>query len=136
VSKWFSSSYPEAYNHYLLLFLPPSLIIVITYEGVNWIQVLPEGPEHCAVIPGGLSDHPVKDFKSSEFQFTEAFLSEDQVICERVQRGMHARKGKGGKLVSLEKILVDFHQYLASRLFHAATDEFIETEQAARFYKK
>jgi phenylpropionate dioxygenase-like ring-hydroxylating dioxygenase large terminal subunit len=134
--KWLSSSYPEAYNHYLLLFLPPSLIAVVTYEGLNWIQVLPEGPEHCSIIPGGLSEHPVKDFKSSGFQFTEAFLKEDRVICEWVQRGIHSRKSKGGKLVSLEKILVDFHQYLANRLFQSVTDEFIETEQAVRFYRE
>jgi hypothetical protein len=64
---------------------------------------LPEGPEHCSIIPGGLSEYPVKDFKSSGFKFTKAFLNEDRVIYEREQRGMHSRKSRGGKLVSLEK---------------------------------
>lgn len=41
--KWLSSGYPEAYNHYLLLFLAPSLIAVVTYEGLNWIQVYQRG---------------------------------------------------------------------------------------------
>ncbi len=133
LSKWLMGSYPEAYNHYLLLFLPPSLIAVITYDGFNWIQILPEDPEHCAVIPGGLLEHKVKDFSGPEFQFTEAFLSEDKEICERVQRGMHARKGKGGKLVSLEQILVDFRQYLANRLFGTEPEPFRQTAEAERF---
>ncbi|GGK72396.1 aromatic ring-hydroxylating oxygenase subunit alpha [Amphritea balenae] len=134
LSKWLSGNYPEAYDHYLLLFLPPSLVAVITYDGLNWIQIMPRGPEQCAVIPGGLLEHKTTNFNSPEFQFTQAFLNEDKQICERVQQGMHARKGKGGKLVSMEKILVDFRQYLANRLFQTEPDPFIETEQAQRFY--
>lgn len=136
IMKWLSGSYPEVYDHYLLLFLPPSFVGIITYEGFDWIQILPVDGEHCQVIPGGLSEHKITDFGSEEFQFTNAFLTEDKVICERVQRGMHARKSQGGKLVSMEKILVDFHQYLASRLFGTQPDAFEESEQAKLFYSK
>ncbi len=117
LEKLLTGSYPEIYNHYRLVFLPPSFIGVLTYDGFNWIHILPEGPEHCSVTPGGLLESKVKDFESAEFQFTNQFLHEDKLICERVQQGMHAKKGKGGKLVSMEQILVDFHQYLAGQLF-------------------
>ncbi|WP_051559988.1 aromatic ring-hydroxylating oxygenase subunit alpha [Marinobacterium jannaschii] len=135
VVKWLSGSYPEAYNHYLLLSLPPSLVMVITYEGVDWIQVLPDGPEQCRVIPGGLTEKPVASFDSPEFQFTASFLAEDQAICERVQRGMHATKGQGGKLVEMEQILVDFRHYLANRLFASPPAPFSQTEAAQLFLK-
>ena len=101
LTQWLSGDYPEAYNHYQLLFLPPSLIAVISYDGINWIQIIPEGSEHCAVIAGGLIEHKVTNFNAPEFQFTQAFLTEDRVLCERLQKGMHARKSKGGKLVSM-----------------------------------
>ena len=135
LSKWFSGSHPEVYSQYLLLFLPPSFVAVIDYEGLNWIHVLPDGAEGCRVTPGGLLEYQVKDFSTEEFQFTAAFLKEDQDICERVQRGMHARQGHGGKLISMECILVDFRQYLASRLFNLSFESFHETEKAGMFYK-
>ncbi|MCV6589326.1 MAG: aromatic ring-hydroxylating dioxygenase subunit alpha [Marinobacterium sp.] len=134
-NSWLSGGYPEAYQHYLLIFLPPSFIGVLTYEGLNWIHILPQGPEHCSVTPGGLLQHKLSasDLKSDEIAFTHQFLLEDQLICERVQRGTHARKGQGGKLVSMEKILVDFRQYLARQLFGAVPDACLETAEAARF---
>jgi len=116
LEKFLTGSYPDIYNHYRLIFLPPSFIGVLTYDGFNWIHILPEGPEHCSVTPGGLLEYKIKDYESTEFQFTHQFLAEDKLICERAQQGMRARKGKGGKLVSMEQILVDFHQYLAGRL--------------------
>jgi len=133
LTKWLTGSYPEAYSQYVLLFLPPSLIAVIDYEGMHWIQILPTDAEHCTVIPGGMSEHPVKNFNSPEFQFVHAFLAEDKEICERVQRGMYSRKGEGGKLVSLEQILVDFRHYIGSRLFGTCAEPFREAERATIF---
>ncbi|MCL6414362.1 aromatic ring-hydroxylating dioxygenase subunit alpha [Aestuariirhabdus sp. Z084] len=135
VTKWLSGYYPEICHHYLLLFLPPSFIAVITCDGLNWIQILPQGPEQCRLVPGGLLEQKVSDYRSPEFQFVEAFLAEDRNICERVQGGMRSRKSQGGKLVSMEKILVDFRQYLSSRLFQTVPDGFVETERAAVFLK-
>lgn len=133
LTKWFSGNHPEAYSQYVLLSLPPSLIAVIDYEGMHWIQILPTDAAHCDVIPGGLSPHAVTDLSSPEFEFTHAFLAEDKEICERVQRGMYSQKGKGGKLVSLEQILVDFRHYIGNRLFGTAPEPFREAEQASLF---
>lgn len=134
LAKWLTGTYPEVYNHYLLLFLPPSFIAIITYDGMHWIQILPSGPEHCQIIPGGLSQQSVTNFDSSEFQFTNAFLAEDKEICERVQRGMYSQKTTGGKLVELEQILVDFRQYLATRLFGTTAEPFNENLVASKLY--
>lgn len=135
VMKWLIGKTPEAYNHYLLLFLPPSFIAIITVEGINWIQVMPNGEGQCSVIPGGLAQAPIKNFNSAEFQFTDAFMLEDKIICERVQKSMHARKAQGGKLVEMERILADFHQYLAKQLFATPTNNFYESEQSKIFAK-
>ena len=43
------------------------------------------------------------------------FLPEDRAICERGQRGARGTF-RPGKLVALERVLVDFHRYLAWRL--------------------
>ncbi len=66
-------------------------------------------------------------------QFANAFLEEDKIICERVQKGMHSQQGYGGKLVSMEKILVDFRQFLASRLFDTQPDVFMESDKTEIF---
>ena len=48
--------------------------------------------------------------------FTKTFFQEDQDICERVQRGMNSKLSRGGKLVDMERVVVDFHQFLGTRL--------------------
>jgi phenylpropionate dioxygenase-like ring-hydroxylating dioxygenase large terminal subunit len=48
--------------------------------------------------------------------FVTAFLGEDRWICERGQRGMQSRRSQGGQLVELERVVADFHRYLAHRL--------------------
>lgn len=135
LSKWLTGSYPKAYQHYLLLYLPPSLIAVIDYEGMHWINVMPTSAESCVVNAGGISKYNITNFDTPEFTFMKAFLQEDQDICERVQRGMHSQKTSGGKLVSMEKILVDFRQYLAKQLFNAKVDERTNSEAESMFLK-
>ena len=48
------------------------------------------------------------------------FLDEDRQICERVHRSMFSRGQPGGQLTDMERVLVDFHNYLANRLFDSA----------------
>jgi phenylpropionate dioxygenase-like ring-hydroxylating dioxygenase large terminal subunit len=135
LSKWFSGANDEVYNQYLLVFLPPSFIAIISYEGFDWIHVMPEGNQQCSVTPGGLSKSPVKNFKSADFQFSDAFMLEDKILCERLQRGMESNKSSGGKLVDMEKIIADFHQYLGNKLFDSPISDYCETEQADMFLK-
>ncbi|MEM7412022.1 MAG: aromatic ring-hydroxylating dioxygenase subunit alpha [Myxococcota bacterium] len=106
-------------EHYVLVSLPPSFVGILTADSWGWISVLPSGPEQCTVLGAGLS--PVATEEGAGSEFFEAFLAEDQAICERNQRGMRSAQ-EGGQLVELERVVVDFHQYLGNRLFGTPTD--------------
>lgn len=131
--KWLSGDYPEMYNHYVLVSLPPSFVGILTYYGFDWIQVLPINENESFIRSGGIakSTWGYNDKKTQEF--TDAFFAEDKAICERVQRGMNSTHTQGGKLVDMERILVDFHQYLASRLFNSEPDTFYQSDNADMF---
>jgi len=98
--------------------------------------VIPRSPESCAIRVDTLfqSGSGIEDAASIEF--TQAFFGEDQWICERVQSGMHSQSGRGGKPVEMERVIVDFHQYFASRLFDERYDSFFENPVATLFSKK
>ena len=131
--KWFRGDYPEAYDHYFTIILPPSFVAILTYDSLSWIHMLPNGPDKCVVRSGAIHEKSAfKEDKQSK-EFTAAFFAEDKWISERAQRGMHSKIGKGGKLVEMELSVVHFHQYLASRLFGAPIDDFYEGENAKIF---
>ncbi len=118
LTKWLRGNYPEAYDHYLVITLAPSFVAILGYDSLSWIHVLPDGSENCVVRSGAIFPKSMfKEGKQSK-AFTEAFFAEDKWICERVQRGMHSTMSKGGTLVELEKSVVDFHHYLALKLWH------------------
>ncbi len=117
LSRWLTGETPEALQHYLLIFLPPNFVGILTYESFDWISLLPDSAGGCCVHSGGISTAAPAAGETPESQFASAFLAEDKFICERVQQGMSARRGRGGKLVELERILVDFRQFLLSRQF-------------------
>ena len=104
------------WDNYLLISLPPNFVGVLTYGSLDWVSTLPAGPERCHVRMAGISAYS-GDPGVVPAGLAEAFLAEDKVICERVQRGMRARRSAGGKLVEMERVVVDFHNYLAWRLF-------------------
>ena len=68
--------------------------------------------------------------------FTKTFFQEDQDICERVQRGMNSKLSRGGKLVDMERVVVDFHQFLASRLGDSQPSAYFEDEAASLWRAK
>ena len=133
IAKWLRGKYPPAYDHYLLLALPPSLVMILDYNSLSWLHILPDGPEACIVRSGAVFPKSLFKEEQQSLAFTQAFFQEDKWICERVQKGMHSKIGKGGKLVEMERSVVDFHQYLAAMLFDADTDDFYEDEAAALF---
>ena len=131
--KWLSGDYPEMYNHYVLISLPPSFVGILTYESFDWIQVLPVNERESVIYSGGIAES-LKNYDDRYVrELTQAFFAEDKEICERVQTGMESRFSSGGKLVEMERIVVDFHQFLASRLFSFQPDDFYQTEQADLF---
>lgn len=114
--KWLMPTESKLFENYLLICIPPSFVGILTYESFDWIRVLPENSTECSVRSSGL--YPTDQSADPEaLKFVEAFFAEDKFICERVQRGMHSQHGRGGQLVEMERVVVDFHQYLATRLF-------------------
>ena len=132
-SKWFRSSYPEVYNHYLLIFLPPGFIGIMTYESFDWIQVRPHGHDQCSIHTWGISTSSQGSGRDAEF--VKAFYAEDKWICERVQKSMTSQLSRGGKLVELERIVTDFHQYLAKRLCNTDCGEFYKDQEKSQLFK-
>lgn len=119
------------YEHYLLISLPPSFVGILDYESFSWISVLPKNETECWIRSGGLSTR--KKQNDHEKAFVDAFFAEDKDICERVQRGMQASHTEGGKLVDLERVVVDFHQYLSNRLFDTEKPKSQKTKEANIF---
>jgi len=133
LSTWFTGSTPEPLNQYMLIFLPPGFIGILTYDSFDWVAVLPDGPEHCTVHVGGMAESAPGKGDAASLDFTAQFLQEDRHICERVQDGMKSRHHKGGQLLAMERIVVDFHQYLAKSLFGSPGSAYLETDAAKQF---
>ena len=114
-------------RQYLLLSMAPSFVGILTNGNLGWLSAHPIGPPHQTVIRSGAigTKKGMRSDQATE-QFTKAFFEEDRRICERVQRGMDAVKGRGGKLVDMERVVTDFHQFLATRLFDLPPTAFFE----------
>ncbi|MGI9285142.1 MAG: aromatic ring-hydroxylating oxygenase subunit alpha [Pseudomonadales bacterium] len=124
--NWLMSDDDKMFENYLLICIPPSFVGILTYESWDWISVLPENAHQSLIRAAGLTISD-KGESADVTEFVSAFFAEDKEICERVQRGMHAKHTKGGQLVELERIVVDFHHYLASRLFGIPPSDSFET---------
>ena len=105
---------------------------ILTYETLDWITILPVGAERCQVRSGSLSMAGGGDDRGTQ-SFFDAFMAEDRMICERNQQGMRAWHTNGGKLVELERIVVDFHQYLGWRLFGGSAPVHYRSPDADQF---
>lgn len=107
-----------AATHYTLLSIAPSLVGVFTAEDWSFLIVEPVSADTSKVrggvwYPAKPSNRSVK----SQESMANAFLKEDQWICERNQRGIAARHHDSGQLTSMERIVGDFHQWLGWRVF-------------------
>lgn len=105
-------------DHYTLVSIPPSFVGIVTRDSWDWIAAHPLSPTSTRVFSGSLT-RAKPDFLTRAFSqsYATAFLEEDRRICERGQQGLASRASSGGRLVPLERVVVDFHHYLAWRLF-------------------
>ena len=122
-SRLFEDDYPEVLDHYLLVALPPSFVGILGYGSFGWLSAHPTSATSCTIRSGQLALPESGGDDPDTTAFTEAFFAEDKTICETVQRGMGSQLGQGGQLVDMEKPVVDFHQYVATRLFERAATE-------------
>ncbi|MEM7250044.1 MAG: aromatic ring-hydroxylating dioxygenase subunit alpha [Pseudomonadota bacterium] len=118
-------------QHYLLVSLPPNFVGVLDGESLSWISVFPIDAETSVVRSGGLTSNLNGYERTSTREFVLAFFAEDQAICERVQRSMGATLSRGGRLTEMERVVVNFHHYLGSRLFQQVRTDQFDDEMAA-----
>lgn len=104
-----------ATNEYLLVMMPPGLVLIVAYDSLSWLSIRPVSVTTSEIHAGALSISPAEEDDSS-LAFTQAFFAEDKMICERVQSAMQSHYAGGGPLVELEEVLVNFYQYLQARL--------------------
>ncbi|MCZ0942167.1 MAG: aromatic ring-hydroxylating dioxygenase subunit alpha [Gammaproteobacteria bacterium] len=117
-------------RHYVLLSMAPSFVGILTNGNLGWLSAHPTGPAQTMIRSGVIGTGKGTRSDSASEQFAKAFFEEDRLICERVQKGMSAVKGRGGKLVDLERVVTDFHQFLATRLFDLPPTAFYEEPEA------
>jgi len=123
--------YSELYNHYVLVSLPPSFVGILSYGSFGWLSAHPINEQTTQIrsgstfAPGGMDD------SAQMSEFTRAFFLEDKEICERVQKGMSSPSMKGGKLVDMERVIVDFHAFLGTRLGNEKPTSLFEDDAAA-----
>ncbi len=112
-------------SDYLLISLPPAFVGVFAEQSFFWLAVHPVDTRRCTVRTGGtygseqnpgvfrqLTTYLSDTLGSSEMT---AFLAEDKVICERVQRGIGG-DFRPGKLLPIERVVMDFGHYLNWRI--------------------
>jgi len=107
-------------NNYILVSIPPSFVGLLTLNNWAFIAVWPCDNEHTAIVQSVLTvARPSWFDKIAYSAFTNAFMQEDRTICERIHSGMQAEHSSGGQLVPIERVIGDFHKYLALRLFES-----------------
>ena len=117
-------------QRYVLLSMAPSFVGILTNGSLGWLSAHPTGLARTAIRSGAIGTTKATRSSRRAEQFTKDFFEEDRRICERVQRGMGAVKGRGGKLVDMERVVTDFHQFLATRLFDLPPTAFHEERPA------
>lgn len=104
-------------EHYFVISIPPNVVFFANADSWSWLLMLPESANRTTVVGGGrISRHPGGP-AAAEMKNYQQVMSEDQILCERIQKGMSARHGRGGQLVELDRAINDFHHYLGWRLF-------------------
>ena len=131
--SWLSNSERDIYSNYILISLPPSFVGILTYESFDWISILPKNQYEC-VVRGCSRREPGYTLSADEKYFVQAFLAEDKKICERIQSGMTATHSVGGKLLNIERVVVDFHNYLSMRLFNAPSPKVFKSVKVKDFF--
>ena len=100
-----------------MLSIPPNIVLFVNADIFVWLLVLPLSADQTVVYEGGRATEYKDGPGEAEMQSADRLMEEDRIICERIQRGMKTRHGRGGQLVELDRPIVDFHHYLGWRLF-------------------
>ncbi len=104
-------------EYYLVLSISPNISFFTNADGWSWLSMLPQTADRTLVWGGGrISKHPDGP-AAAEMKNNDRIMQEDRILCERMQKGMSTRNGRGGRLVELDRAIKEFHHYLGWRLF-------------------
>jgi phenylpropionate dioxygenase-like ring-hydroxylating dioxygenase large terminal subunit len=104
-------------ENYLVFSIPPNIALFANADAWTWLAVLPQSADRTLVCGGGRSSRHPDGPAAEERKADDQVMAEDRILCERIQRGMKARYGRGGQLVELDRAIKDFHHYLGWRIF-------------------
>ena len=104
-------------EHYLVLSIPPNVALFANADGWGWLSMLPQSADRTFICGGGRFSKHQDGPAAAEMKVEDLIMEEDRILCERIQKGMSARHGRGGQLVELDRAIKDFHHYLGWRLF-------------------
>ncbi|WP_372367017.1 aromatic ring-hydroxylating dioxygenase subunit alpha [Candidatus Uabimicrobium sp. HlEnr_7] len=134
INKMIKLILPDFFDYYLIMCLRPNCLMILRDAGIEWLSAFPIGRNKTAIRAGGASLTGKQNI--IEKRFKKSFFDEDEVIVKNTQAGMHSRLSKGGKLVEMERPLVDFHQYWGRRLFGATpTPLYTNEKKLTEFHK-
>ncbi|MEM8501056.1 MAG: aromatic ring-hydroxylating dioxygenase subunit alpha [Pseudomonadota bacterium] len=118
--------------HYLSICFPPNLVCNL-YDGyITWARVLPTGAGSTEIATGYAAIQDYKVSKSID-SIGKKIITEDKQICELAQLGTQSRRTKGGRLVEMERAVVDFHQYLGKMMFGKDHSRHFRADNAGLF---
>ena len=79
-------------ENYLVLSIPPNIVLFVNADIFVWLLVLPLSAERTVVCEGGRVSRYKDGPGEAELRSGDRLIEEDRIICERIQRGMKARR--------------------------------------------
>jgi phenylpropionate dioxygenase-like ring-hydroxylating dioxygenase large terminal subunit len=104
-------------DHYFVISIPPNIDLFANADGWGWLSVLPQSVDRTIICGGGRFCEDEDGPGAAEMKHYDAIMEEDRTLCERIQKGMGTRHGRGGQLIELDRAIKDFHHYLGWRIF-------------------
>jgi hypothetical protein len=104
-------------ENYRVLSIPPNIILFVNADICVWLLVLSLRADRTVVCGGGRVSQYKDGPGEAELRNNDRLMEEDRILCERLQRGMKARHGRGGQRVEPDRVIKDFHHFLGWRLF-------------------
>ncbi len=97
-----------------------SLFIVAHPDYVRSVRILPKGPERVELtvdwlLPPGVAEQYPEELERM-CELGRLVVAQDGRVCEINQRGLRSRRHRQGILMPQEQALVEFHEWLKTRL--------------------
>ncbi len=98
----------------------PNLGIDVMPDQMDFFQILPNGPGK-SIIRGAVFGLPDSAAKCASRGYLSDRINrqtnrEDTWLCERVQRGLQSSSYEPGRLSTLERWMLEFHELLRERI--------------------